>query len=211
MQSAVLLELEDVASICNHCGKEDLNLEQAQFCNNCLQVAFCSVECAKKNWDNHKNYCSTLTPEVANELIGPRMGGRGGGRGGRGGPRPGGPRPGGFRPRMRPAGGWRPYRPSAISPSGGARWFRRATAPWRWGFFAPFWYSAYSLWYPPYWTPNFVYPGVLPVLPLIADMANQAAINATLMALRADPRYAIPGAVIVPDPVTGRFVYVGVA
>src|SRR5690242_15806257 len=116
MQSAGLLELEDVGSICNHCGKEDLNPEQAQFCHNCLQVAFCSVECAKKSWEEHKNYCTTLTPEVANELIGPRMGGRGGRGGG------GGARPSGFRPRMRPAGGWRSYRPGAVRPSGATRW-----------------------------------------------------------------------------------------
>lgn len=220
MQTVELLDLEDVASICNHCGKEDIDLEAVNFCHNCLQVAFCSVECAKKAYDEHKNYCTALTPETADGLIGPRMrGGRPGGRpgGGRpggsrpGGARPGGMRPGGVRPRMRPAGGWRPYRPGRGRPGpGGSRWFGGRRAPWRMGFFNPFWYSAYSLWYPRYWTPNFAYAGVLPVLPAIVDMTNQAAINATLMALRADPRYAIPGAAIVPDPETGRFIYVGV-
>lgn len=212
MQSDELLALEDVASICNQCGKEDIDLEVVQFCHNCLQTAFCSVECAKKAYDEHKNYCTAVTPEIANELIGPRMrGGRPGGRPGGGGGRPGGMRPGGVRPRMRPPGGWRPTRPGRGFPGrGGSRWFDRGRVPWRMGFYNPFWYSAYSLWYPRHWTRDFAYSGVLPVLPAIVDMANQAAINATLMALRADPRYAIPGATIVPDPVTGQYIYVGI-
>lgn len=205
-----VVSLEDVASICNGCGKEDLDVEQVHFCDNCLQVAFCSERCADDWLAEHKECCTKISVEQYTELIGPRMG-RGGRPGGRGGFRPGGSRPG-----TRPRGGFRPYRPSRFPgryPGGryGTRWFSRGgRVPWAPGLFNPFWYSAYSLWYPAYWTPNFSYTGVLPVLPALASMVDQAIINQQLMSLRADPSLMVPGAMIVPDPTTGRFIYVGV-
>lgn len=226
-----LFELEDVCSICNNCGKEDLDQDDCKFCHQCLQVAFCSTECAKQSWDEHSKLCKPLAPEQFEALIeappGRRGGGRPGGRpggsggGGRGSfrPRPGGSgrsgrfRPGASRPRFRPAGGFRPYRPPRGLPGRydrSLRWFGRGRVPWALGFYNPFWYSAYSLWYPRYWTPNFVYNGVLPELGPLPSLVDQAMIQAELLRLRADPRYAIPGAAIVPDPVTGRFIYVGI-
>lgn len=220
MQAEVeLYDFETVASICNTCGKEDMDVDDCKFCHRCMQVAFCSSECAKKSWDEHQTTCKPISAETFQTLIGPPMRGGGGG-GGRGSFRPGGGgrparfTPGASRPRVRPAGGFRPYRSPGRYPGrygGGSRYFSRSRVPWQLGFYNPFWYDAYSLWYPRYWTPQFAYSGRLPVLPAILDIANQAAINAQLMALRADPRYAVPGAQIVPDPVTGGFIYVGVA
>lgn len=224
-----LFDLEDVCAICNNCGKEDLDVDDCKFCHKCMQVAFCSVECAKQSWDEHSVTCVAIAPEQFKGLIeappGRRRGGGGGGGGGRdgrgsfrpggggGGGRPSRFRPGGTRPRFRPAGGFRPYRAPRGLPGRydrSRRWFGRGRTPWALGFYNPFWYSMYDIWYPRYWTPNFTYAGVLPTLPVLPSLVDQAIIQAQLLALRADPRYAIPGAMIVPDPATGSFIYVGI-
>jgi len=50
--------------LCNECNKKDIyNLLQVpsfSACGNCRSVVYCSKECQKKNWPNHKEFCKRV-------------------------------------------------------------------------------------------------------------------------------------------------------
>lgn len=45
---------------CKYCHKSNLKLSK---CSRCKEVFYCSVDCQKKDWTNHKNVCEPKTSE----------------------------------------------------------------------------------------------------------------------------------------------------
>ncbi|KAJ7051687.1 hypothetical protein C8F01DRAFT_1173879 [Mycena amicta] len=76
-------EMEDKAnttsSICSKCRQPAITRSDLKRCGKCLRVWYCSVECQKRDWKEHKRYCGLQhfeldavapTPEAPAEFIG---------------------------------------------------------------------------------------------------------------------------------------------
>ena len=59
----------EVIDVCASCGIAEIDEIKLKTCTDCKLVRYCSVECQKKHWPQHKRACKKLMAELREEIL----------------------------------------------------------------------------------------------------------------------------------------------
>ena len=62
-------EEEQAAEVCAYCGKAEVDDIKLKKCTACLLVKYCSVDCQKNHWKQHKKACRVRVVEIRDDRL----------------------------------------------------------------------------------------------------------------------------------------------